>query len=85
MSEKDNERVRKELAKIDATELSDIDTPEWEMAKQDFIRYSKKRLLEVGKSEENKRKVRDQFMRAEYVPHLMSLVAPPDHYDQETV
>ncbi|KAL8970345.1 MAG: hypothetical protein Q9197_003859 [Variospora fuerteventurae] len=58
MSDKDNDRVRKELAKIDTMELSDIDAPEWEMAKQDFIRSSKKHLLEVGKSEENKRKRR---------------------------
>lgn len=56
MSDKENERIRKELAKIDTTELSDIDTPEWEITKQDFIRASKKRLLEIGKDEESKRK-----------------------------
>lgn len=57
ISDKENERIRKELAKIDAMDLSDIDTPEWELAKQDFVQASKKRLLEVGRGEENKRKV----------------------------
>lgn len=57
MSDKENARVQKELARIDAMELSDIENPEWELAKQDFIRASKKRLLEVAQAEGNKRKV----------------------------
>ncbi|KAL8926749.1 MAG: hypothetical protein Q9208_002823 [Pyrenodesmia sp. 3 TL-2023] len=56
ISDKENERIRKELAKIDAMELSEIDSHEWDATKQDFIRASKKRLLDIGNEEDIKRK-----------------------------
>ncbi|KAL8734839.1 MAG: hypothetical protein Q9166_001191 [cf. Caloplaca sp. 2 TL-2023] len=57
-SDKENERIDKELAKIDAMELSDIDSPEWTVAKQDYSQSSKKRLVDAEMKEESKRKRR---------------------------
>ncbi|CAO1603917.1 Putative DNA helicase ino80 [Xanthoria calcicola] len=57
-SDKENERIEKEIARIDAMELSDIDSPDWTPAKQDFVRQSNKRLIEVQQTEDNKRKRR---------------------------
>ncbi|KAL8683713.1 MAG: hypothetical protein Q9186_000347 [Xanthomendoza sp. 1 TL-2023] len=57
-SEKETERIKKELTKIDAMELSDIESPEWITAKSEFTRSSNKRFLEAEKLEENKRKRR---------------------------
>lgn len=59
VSDKENERIDKELARIDALELSDIESSDWAMAKQEFARQSHKRLMEVGQGEDGKRKVRN--------------------------
>ncbi|KAL8926785.1 MAG: hypothetical protein Q9172_001661 [Xanthocarpia lactea] len=58
VSDKENERIDKELARIDALELSDIESSDWAMAKQEFARQSHKRLMEVGQGEDGKRKRR---------------------------
>lgn len=64
-SDKENERIEKEIARIDAMELSDIDSPDWTPAKQDFVRQSNKRLIEVQQTEDNKRKVSDQTVQSQ--------------------
>ena len=56
-SDKENEKVKKEMAKIDDMELSDIDAPEWESAKQKHVISSQKRQRDVEAAEEVKRKV----------------------------
>ena len=56
-SDKENEKVRKEIARIDAMELSDIDSPEWELARQQHIQASQKRQRDVEAVEDVKRKV----------------------------
>lgn len=56
-SERDNERVRKEMAKIDAMELSDIESPTWALAKENYILLSRKRYLDIEECENVKRKV----------------------------
>ncbi|KAL8716039.1 MAG: hypothetical protein Q9225_006279 [Loekoesia sp. 1 TL-2023] len=58
MSDKENDRVQKELARIDAMELSDIDSSEWAVVKQDFLRSNNKRLIEIENAEASKRKRR---------------------------
>lgn len=56
-SDKENEKVRKELAKIDAMELSDIESPKWMVAKENHARSSQKRYLDVENAENGRRKV----------------------------
>lgn len=56
-SERDNERVRKEMAKIDAMELSDVESPKWAPAKENYVVLSHKRYLDVEEGENVKRKV----------------------------
>ncbi len=56
-SDKENEKVKKEMAKIDAMPLSPIDSPEYEVDKQKHAKSSQKRQREVENSEENKGKV----------------------------
>lgn len=56
-SDKENEKVRKEMAKIDAMELSDIESSKWAKAKENHVRSSQKRYLEVENAENGRRKV----------------------------
>ena len=56
-SHKDNEKVQKALADIDAMELSDIESSEWLGAKQQHLQRSRKRWLMVEDGEASKRKV----------------------------
>lgn len=56
MSDKENQRIEQELARIDAVEHSEVESTEWETAKQNFLRLRNKRLLDVDKMEESKRK-----------------------------
>ena len=58
-SERDNERVRKEMAKIDAMELSDVESPKWTTVKENYELLSRKRYLDIEDIEDVKRKVRD--------------------------
>lgn len=57
-SDKENERVKKEMAKIDATPLSPIALPAYEADKQKHAKSSQKRQRDVETTEEIKRKVR---------------------------
>lgn len=56
-SDKENEKVKKEMARIDAMETSDLDTPEFEHAKQKHFQSSQKRQRDVEAAEDVKRKV----------------------------
>ena len=56
-SDKENEKVKKEMAKIDATPLSPIDAPKYEAEKQKHAKHSQKRQQDVENGEEAKRKV----------------------------
>lgn len=56
-SDKENEKVKKEMARIDAMELSDIESPDWETAKQRYRESSEKRQRDVEAAENIKRKV----------------------------
>lgn len=55
-SDKENQRIQQELARIDAMEHSEVESAEWKTTKQDFLRLRNKRLLDVDKAEESKRK-----------------------------
>ena len=55
--DKENEKVKKEMVRIDTMDLSDIDAPEWESAKQRYLATSQKRQRDVEAAEEVKRKV----------------------------
>lgn len=57
-SDKENEKVKKEMAKIDAMDMSDLELPEFEAAKQRHVESSLKRQQAVEEREESKRKVR---------------------------
>ena len=56
-SDKENEKVKKEMARIDAMDLSDIESPEWESDKQRYLESSQKRQRDVEAAEDIKRKV----------------------------
>ena len=56
-SDKENERVKKEMAKIDAMPLSPIDSPQYDAEKQKHVKSSQKRQRDVESCEEVKRKV----------------------------
>lgn len=56
-SDKENEKIKKEMAKIDAMPPSPIDLPEREADKQKHARSSQKRQRDVETAEEIKRKV----------------------------
>lgn len=60
-SGRDNERVKKEMAKIDAMELSDIDSPSWATAKKNYAMWCRKRFVEIEEIEDNKRKVMERY------------------------
>jgi DNA helicase INO80 len=55
-SDKENE-VNMAAAKVDETELSDLEVPEFESCKMKFIEKSRKRALEIEKLDAAKRKV----------------------------
>ena len=55
---KDNEKVLKEMAKIDALELSDIENSEFDSARQEYLQTLKNRQLAVEALENGKRKRR---------------------------
>ena len=57
LSDKENEKVKKEMAKIDAMELSDIESSKWATKKQDYAQLSQKRYLDIEAAENVKRKV----------------------------
>ena len=48
------------MIKIDAMELSDIDSSAWTAAKENFTLSSRKRHLDVEHEETTKRKVKDR-------------------------
>ena len=56
-SDKENEKVKKEMAKIEAMPLSPIELPEYEADKQKHAKISQKRQRDVENGEEVKRKV----------------------------
>ena len=64
LSDKENEKVKKELAKINAMELSDIESPKWATKKQDYAQLSQKRYLDIEGVENVKRKVSTLLIRS---------------------
>ena len=56
-SDKENEKVKREVAKIDAMELSDIESPEFDAAKQKHSQAAQKRQQTIEDAEGAKRKV----------------------------
>lgn len=57
LSEKENEKIKSEMAKIDAKDLGDIDGPAWEAKKEAYGLLNQKRQMNVDTSEDSKRKV----------------------------
>lgn len=56
MSDKENDRIQKAMAEIDAMELSEVEAPGWESAKQNYAQFSRKRLADIDEIETSKRK-----------------------------
>ena len=56
-SEKENEKVRKAMADIDAMEVSDVDCPGWEKAKEQYRQAGRKRMAAAEENEAGRRKV----------------------------
>lgn len=63
MSDKENEKVKREMEKIDAMGLSDTDSSAWAAEKEAFTRMSLKRQADVNAVEDNKRKVSNHTRR----------------------
>ena len=57
LSDKENEKVKLEMEKIDAIQISDIDGPAWANKKEEHALLGSKRQLDVDLGEESKRKV----------------------------
>ena len=57
MSDKENEKVAKAMAEIDAMDLSDVDLPGFSREREDFRQKGMKRALEIERVEAGKRKV----------------------------
>ncbi len=55
--QKENEQIKLEMVKIDAMELSDLDSPEYLAAKEAYALLNKKRALDLEATELPKRKV----------------------------
>lgn len=83
VSDKENERIEKEIARIDAMELSDIDSPDWATAKQDFVRQCNKRLIGLQQAEDNKRKVSDQTVQSQTCGRLTPVTASSNGFVQK--
>lgn len=56
-AEKESEKVRKEIAKIDALALSDIESPKWATAKENHVLSAHKRYADIENAETGRRKV----------------------------
>ena len=83
VSDKEIERIDREMAKIDALELSDVDSPDWATAKQEYARQSGKRLIDVQQIEDNKRKVSDWTFQKSDSPHTDEITASPNgHFEK---
>lgn len=80
MTDKDNERVKKEMEKIDAMELTDAESPAWEAEREAYIAISLKRQVDLDAEEERKRKVRQYSPSSTRVSSLIvhcSAAGPP--------
>ena len=83
-SDKENERVKKEMAKIDAIPPSPIHLPEYEADKQKHAKSSQKRQRDVENGEEVKRKAcRPILSSHRYVQANLSILAPSHRYMQD--
>lgn len=71
LSEKENEKVAKAMAEIDAMDLSDIDAPGFSREREDFQRRSLKRTLEIENAEASKRKVCPQSILCRVMADLV--------------
>ena len=56
-ADKENEKVKKEMAKIDAMALSDIESPKWTTAKENHVVLGHKRYVDIENAETGRRKV----------------------------
>ena len=80
--EKENEKVKKEMARIDAMELSDLESLEFEAAKQRHVRSAQKRQHDVEEAESIKRKVRYSIPDSiTFLAEFITLASP--HYNIE--
>ena len=80
LSDKENEKVRKEMAKIDAMELSDIESSKWATKKQDYALLSQKRHLDIEDAEKVKRKVSPTSIHSLQEPTAKLVSAPSNCY-----
>lgn len=80
MSDKENEKVKKEMEKIDAMELSDAELSAWAAEREAYIATSLKRQVDVDAEEERRRKVRQHCLSSTHVSSLTipcSAAGPP--------
>lgn len=57
LSDKENEKVKTEMGRIDAIRLVDIEGPAWAVKKEEYALLNHKRQVDVDSVEESKRKV----------------------------
>jgi len=57
LSDKENEKVKMEMGRIDSIRLNDIEGPAWAAKKEEYALLNQKRQLDVDFIEESKRKV----------------------------
>jgi len=57
LSDKENEKVKMEMGRIDSIRLDDIEGPAWAAKKEEYALVNQKRQLDVDSAEETKRKV----------------------------
>lgn len=57
LSDKQNEKIKTEMGRIDTIRLGDIEGPAWAVKKEEYTLLNQKRQLDVASVEESKRKV----------------------------
>lgn len=57
LSDKQNEKVKTEMGRIETIRLGDIEGPAWAVKKEEYALFNPKRQLDVDSVEESKRKV----------------------------
>ena len=77
MSDKENEKVKKEMERIDAMEMSEAESPAWAAERDAYVEISRKRQLDVDAVEDRKRKVLETPC-VKLVSSLTRFIAPPN-------
>ena len=84
MSDKENEKVKKAIADIDAAQHSDLESPGWTTAKGNYTQLGQKRQLDIEDAESSKRKA-SEIRWATCLFQLTYFAASPHGYSKNSL